>query len=69
MRIRARQGDTLDLAIWRELGVTRGVVEQALELNRGNVEPDALLREGQEIILPDTPPPSGDIISTINLWD
>lgn len=69
MMVRAQQGDVLDLVIWRELGVTRGVVEHALELNRGNVEPGAILAEGQLIILPDAPPPAGDLIATVNLWD
>ena len=35
MRVYAHQGDTLDALVWRHLGRTAGLVEQALELNPG----------------------------------
>lgn len=68
----ARQGDTLDLICWRELGTTTAVVEQAFTLNRGLADAGPILAEGTPVILPD--PPSGAgyaaaTLETVNLWD
>ncbi|MGN6421965.1 MAG: tail protein X [Asticcacaulis sp.] len=64
----ARQGDTLDLLVWRELGATEGLVEQALELNRGLADAGAILTEGQVVILPlvlTAPTPTTELVQ---LW-
>lgn len=68
MRVRARQGDTLDALCWRHLGVTRGVVEQSLALNPGLVELGPILPHGTVVELPD-PQPRPPIVPTIRLWD
>lgn len=64
----AQQGDTLDLLVWRELGATEGLVEQALELNRGLADAGAILTEGQAVILPlvlTAPTPTTELVQ---LW-
>jgi phage tail protein X len=64
----AQQGDTLDLLVWRELGATEGLVEQALELNRGLADVGAILTEGQAVILPlvlTAPTPTTELVQ---LW-
>jgi phage tail protein X len=64
----AKQGDTLDLLVWRELSAGAGVVEQVLELNRGIADGGAILTEGQAVTLPlllTSPAKTNDIIQ---LW-
>jgi len=65
----ARQGDTLDLICWRELGTTTEVVEQAYELNRGLADAGPLLTEGTLVVLPDPPQAAARPRETVNLWD
>jgi len=66
----ARQGDTLDLICWRELGTTSGrVVEQACELNRGLHDAGPVLAEGTPVTLPAPPSPAAATRETVNLWD
>lgn len=69
MNVTARQGDTLDLLCWRHLGATRGVVELALELNRGIADAGAVLAEGTVVTLPDRAPPAATAIDAVRLWD
>jgi len=65
----ARQGDTLDLICWRELGRTAAVVEQCYELNRGLAEAGPILSEGTPVVLPDPPATAAAPRETVNLWD
>lgn len=72
----ARQGDTLDLICWRELGTTAGgVVEAAFELNRTGgaslAERGVVIAEGTVVSLPDPPASSSapGSLETVNLWD
>ena len=66
----ARQGDTLDLICWRELGTTAGgVVEQALALNPALAEAGPVLAEGAAVILPAVPAAATPTLETVNLWD
>ena len=69
--VRARQGDTLDLICWRELGTTAGgLVEQACELNRGIHDAGPVLAEGTPVVLPAAPSPAATLTrETVNLWD
>jgi len=70
MTATARQGDTLDLICWRELGTTEGgVVEAALELNRGLAGAGALIAEGTAVILPEPAATTAATRETVNLWD
>lgn len=68
MRVRARQGDTLDALCHRHLGNARGLVEQAYELNPGLAELGTVLPHGLAVELPEsvTEPAT---IRTVNLWD
>lgn len=64
----ARQGDTLDLLVWRELNAASGVVEQVLELNRDLADIGVILAEGQAVVLPvilQAPTQTNDIVQ---LW-
>ena len=67
--VRAQQHDTLDLLCWRHLGVTAGVVEAALELNRNQLNWDATLQHGQLVKLPDAPTQPVSTATVVNLWD
>ena len=65
----AQQGETLDALCWRVLGETDGVVEQALELNRGLADQGALLTEGQSVVLPVLADPYTPEREIVKLWD
>lgn len=65
----ALQGETLDALCWRVLGQTEGVVEQALELNRGLADLGAVLAEGQEILLPLPAIPFTPTRKIVQLWE
>lgn len=68
--VRARQGDTLDLICWRELGTTAGgIVEAAFELNRGLADAGPVLAEGTPVVLPSAPAAATATRPTVNLWD
>ncbi len=66
--VRAQQNDTLELLCWRHLGTTKGVVEAALELNRDQLNQDAILKHGQCVLLPDAPTAATARADTVNLW-
>ena len=67
--VRAQQHDTLDLLCWRHLGVTAGVVEAALELNRNQLKSGVTLQHGQLVKLPDQPTKKAPTANIVNLWD
>ncbi|WP_036129270.1 tail protein X [Luteibacter mycovicinus] len=67
--VRARQGDTVDAICWRELGATRGVTEQVLELNRGLARLGPILPEGTLVKLPARATVAPAVLPLINLWD
>lgn len=69
MIVTARQGDTLDAICWRELGATRGLLEQAYELNRNMADAGPVLAEGTVVVLPDPAPSPAAMRETVNLWD
>lgn len=75
LKATAREGDTLDLICWRELGTTAGgVVEAAFELNRtapaSLAELGAVIAEGTTVTLPEPPASSSaSTLETVNLWD
>lgn len=61
-------GDTLDLVLWRELGRTAALTEQALELNPGLAARGPVLPAGVTIILPAATAPA-QVLETVKLWD
>lgn len=66
----ARQGDTVDLICWREMGsTTGGIVEHTLDLNPGIADAGPVLAEGTPVILPDPPATTAPARETVNLWD
>ncbi|WP_210452344.1 tail protein X [Pantoea ananatis] len=67
MKVKALQGDTLDLICQRHYGRTRDVTEAVLVANPGLCESGPLLSAGQEINLPDIDPaPRAEMVQ---LWD
>lgn len=65
----ALQEEALDALCWRVLGETDGVVERALELNRGLADRGVLLAEGQTVILPVLGDPYTPEREIVKLWD
>lgn len=52
MKVKALQGDTVDLLCWRHYGITQGVTEKVLSANPG-LSQQVFLETGQEIELPE----------------
>ena len=52
MKVKALQGDTVDLLCWRHYGTTQGVTEKVLSANPG-LSQQVFLDAGQEIELPE----------------
>ena len=67
MKVRARQGETLDAICQRYLGRTAGVTEQVLALNTGLADLGVVLPMGTLITLPDTP--TQPRRPQVQLWD
>lgn len=67
MRVRALQGDTVDVLCWRYYGRTAGVTEQVLEANPGLTEHGPILPMGLEVELPDQP--TQPVRRRLQLWD
>ncbi|HAX2347431.1 TPA: phage tail protein [Escherichia coli] len=66
MKVRAQDGDTVDLLCQRHYGMTKGVTERVLAANPG-LSNSVFLAAGQEVELP-------EIIQdrqreTVQLWD
>jgi phage tail protein X len=68
MNVIAQQDDTIDALCWRHLGMTRGVVEQAYEMNRNLADQGPFLKHGTPVILPE-PKSEPKTTQTIQLWD
>ncbi len=71
MEVMAIQGDTLDALCYRHLGVTGGMVEQALALNPGISLHGPHLPMGLLVQLPEPPSASAATAERplIQLWD
>lgn len=67
MQIRAKQGETLDLALHRHYGYTAGITEQVMALNPHLAELSPQLPMGTLITLPDAPTEAQAPL--IQLWD
>lgn len=66
----AKQGDMLDLLIWREAGLGPGELTRVMDANPGLVDAGAILPIGTVVIVPATT----DAVATrtrplIQLWD
>jgi len=68
MNVIAQQGDTLDALCWRHLQQTRGVVEQALALNRELAALGPILPLGMKVMLPDPVYAGAPIQPLVQLW-
>lgn len=69
MRVRALQGDTLDVLCHRHLGRTAGLVEQVLALNPALAELGPLLPNGTPVTLPEPTEAAAEQQPLIQLWD
>ena len=69
MIVIARQGDTVDALCWRELGVTRGMVETVYAMNRGLAALGPILPLGTIVRLPERPRVAAPLLPTVQLWD
>lgn len=68
MKVRARQGDTVDQLCWRHYGRTGGVTEQVLQANPGLADLGPVLPQGHLVELPDQPAPMA-ARQLVQLWD
>lgn len=68
MILTARQGDTLDLLIYRQFGKTEGLVEIALERNP-QLAYVPILAIGQQVDMPEQQAFAPISKQTIQLWD
>lgn len=68
MKVRAKQGDTLDSLVYRHFGRTAKLVEVVLQLNPGLAELGPVLPHGQLVTLPDKAP-APIKANTVKLWD
>ncbi|AXF77460.1 tail protein X [Erwinia tracheiphila] len=66
MKVKALQGDTVDLLCWRHYGTTQGVTENVLSANPG-LSQQVFLDAGQEIELPEITRSTQR--ETVQLWD
>jgi len=65
MKVKALQGDTVDLLCQRHYGRTRGVTEVVLSANQG-IASQMFLAAGQEVELPDVS--EAKTTETVQLW-
>ncbi|KFB99466.1 phage tail completion protein [Trabulsiella guamensis ATCC 49490] len=65
MKVKALQGDTVDLLCWRHYGTTQGVTEQVLSANPG-LSLYVFLSAGQEVELPEVTAPTQQ--EMVQLW-
>jgi phage tail protein X len=63
----SREGDTLDLVLWRNRGRTAALTEQALDLNPGLAARGPVLPAGVAIVLPAATAPAS-VRETVKLW-
>lgn len=66
MKVKALQGETVDLLCWRHYGATQGVTENVLSANPG-LSQSTFLTAGQEVELPELPRQTR--LETVQLWD
>lgn len=65
MKVKALQGDTVDLLCQRHYGLTRGVTEAVVSANKG-ISGQLFLNAGQEVELPEVSEPAAT--ETVQLW-
>lgn len=65
MKVKALQGDTVDLLCQRHYGLTRGVTEAVVSANKG-ISGQLFLTAGQEVELPEVNEPAAT--ETVQLW-
>lgn len=65
MKVKALQGDTVDLLCQRHYGQTHGVTEAVVSANKG-ISGQLFLTAGQEVELPEFSEPT--TTETVQLW-
>lgn len=68
-RLTARQGDTLDLLLWRELGLGAAALPAVLEANAGIAAIGAVLPVGTAVVVPDAAASVPETAPLIQLWN
>ena len=66
--VTSREGDSVDLLLWRHRGGTAVMTEQVLELNTGLADRGPVLAAGVAIALPPLAAPV-TTRETVKLWD
>ncbi|HEX8583067.1 MAG TPA: tail protein X [Allosphingosinicella sp.] len=64
----ARQGDTVDVLIWRERGLGAADLPAVFEANPGLADHGAVLPLGTLVVVPVTPPAQASR-PVVQLWD
>lgn len=67
--VTTRQGDTVDLLLWRHRGSTAVLTEQTLELNPGLADRGPMLPAGVKVLLPAAASAAAPARETVKLWD
>lgn len=65
----ARQGDTLDLLLWRELALGAAALPAVLAANAGLAGVGPELPAGTSVTVPDAAVSAADTAPLIQLWD
>lgn len=68
-RVAAREGDTLDLLLWRERALGPETLPAVLALNPGLADLGARLALGATVLVPPSVAAAAAIRPTVNLWD
>lgn len=68
MKVRTKQGDTVDALCWQQYGRTAGMVEIVLEMNAGLADYGPILPQGLEVEMPDKPATT-PTAPLLQLWD
>lgn len=68
MKVRTKQGDTVDALCWQQYGRTAGMVEAVLELNAGLADYGPILPSGLVVEMPDSPATT-PTAPLLQLWD
>jgi len=69
LRLVARQGDKLDLLLWRDAGLGPGDLTRVLDANPGLTELGPSLPPGTTVIVPASAAPAARVLPLIQLWN
>lgn len=67
--LHARQGDTLDALLWRDLGLRADALADVLGANPGLAALGPVLPTGTAVTVPDTAARAAPVRPLLQLWD